>query len=211
MIVKKTIKIMDGIFARNIFLTRALRVPYCQVVIELKKEEDKNKCEESIINGIDRYFTNTTPISILKYSKYIEINSEIQKLFLKSGDDVTLWDCDISTRKGINDDCTPLGWHIVYEMIEEEENTIIKNKQSFGKWNEQVGEINESLILTGLILIQGLEEKNISTKGRNISLHGTNNEDDVGIKDSDGCIWLKNNDMKYLLQNISLGTIVIIH
>ena len=42
--------------------------------------------------------------------------------------------------------------------------------------------------------------------GRLYAIHGTNSNFGIGLRVSQGCIRLRNNDIKYLFDNVSVGT-----
>lgn len=50
-----------------------------------------------------------------------------------------------------------------------------------------------------------------TSKGRVYRIHGTENEDSIGRDASRGCIRMKNEDVKYLAENVTIGTKVIIN
>lgn len=65
-------------------------------------------------------------------------------------------------------------------------------------------------ILTRILWLDGLEEKNRNTKARFIYFHGTNQEDKIGTPSSHGCIRLRNADMVELFDRTPLGSLVTI-
>jgi HAD superfamily phosphoserine phosphatase-like hydrolase len=79
-----------------------------------------------------------------------------------------------------------------------------------GIWNPD-DLTDTDLILTRIIQLDGLDEKNANTLERYIYIHGTNREDRIGIPASHGCIRMNNADMISLFEEVEDGTEIIIH
>lgn len=74
-----------------------------------------------------------------------------------------------------------------------------------GEWVE--GDIiDEDLILTRILRLEGLDPENTNSKDRYIYIHGTNREDLLGQPASHGCIRLGNEDMIDLFDRVAVGS-----
>lgn len=74
----------------------------------------------------------------------------------------------------------------------------------------KTGEKHIAEVLTGIVELGGLESCNSNVKSRNIYFHGTNREQFLGQPRSNGCIRVSNENIKWLLDNINVGTKVYI-
>jgi L,D-transpeptidase YbiS len=86
--------------------------------------------------------------------------------------------------------------------------TIFRSRQNTAQIAEPGGE--DDLVLTRILTLDGLDPENTNTLQRYIYIHGTNQEDLIGIPASHGCIRLRNNDMISLHGLVSVGTPVFI-
>lgn len=68
------------------------------------------------------------------------------------------------------------------------------------------GDTHDAEILTGILELQGLDQCNKNIYSRNIYIHGTNKENELGGKHSNGCIRVSNDNIIYLLNTIPVGT-----
>lgn len=66
-------------------------------------------------------------------------------------------------------------------------------------------------VLTGILELSGLEGCNENTLERNIYIHGTNKENSLGSKHSNGCIRVSNDTIKKLLNSASVNTKVYVY
>ncbi|MDB4408655.1 L,D-transpeptidase [Akkermansiaceae bacterium] len=83
--------------------------------------------------------------------------------------------------------------------------TSFKGRLPRSVWN---GEPSDDAILTRILWLDGLDEKNANTYQRYIYFHGTHAEDLIGQPASCGCIRLKNEDMLQLFELTPLYTSV---
>ena len=110
---------------------------------------------------------------------------------------------------------TPVGIHSIFEKFGEGEEigTMFKNREKTGEiceiYKEAPGE-KGPVVITRILQIQGLEEKNINTLDRYIYIHGTNHEWSLGKPDSLGCIRMKNDDVVELFDLVDKETLVYI-
>jgi hypothetical protein len=103
--------------------------------------------------------------------------------------------------------CTPLGHFCVKEKhgAGADWGTIFKSRQPVGQWH--TGEDTQAdLVLTRILWLEGMEERNANTFGRYIYFHGTNDEKHIGQRRSHGCIRLNNQDIIDLYDRVPVGT-----
>ena len=101
---------------------------------------------------------------------------------------------------------TPTGRFRISEKIGdgEKSGTIFKQRTPVGQWTEEEDTQND-LVLTRILRLEGLDEKNANTLERNIYIHGTNREDKIGQPASRGCIRLGNAEMIELFDSVTEG------
>jgi len=68
----------------------------------------------------------------------------------------------------------------------------------------------EDWVMSRILWLDGLEEHNANTRDRFIYIHGTKQEDKIGIPDSHGCVRMRNADVAELFTLVDEGTHVII-
>lgn len=87
--------------------------------------------------------------------------------------------------------------------------TIFKTRVPVGLW--QPGELFEGdLVLTRILLLEGLDAENANSMERRIYIHGTNHEEKLGQPASQGCIRLSNAEMIELFDMVEEGVEMII-
>jgi phosphoserine phosphatase len=99
---------------------------------------------------------------------------------------------------------TPVGNFRISEKIGGDQltNTIFKQRVPAGTW--QADEcMDQDLILTRILRLEGLDPENRNTMERFVYIHGTNREDLIGRPSSMGCVRLSNNDMVELFDMVS--------
>lgn len=104
---------------------------------------------------------------------------------------------------------TPTGRFRICERIGDGEpiGTIFKSRVPVGRWSP--GEaLDDDLVLTRILRLDGLEPENANTWSRYIYIHGTNHENLIGKPASHGCIRLANADMIELFGQVSDGVTV---
>ena len=101
---------------------------------------------------------------------------------------------------------TPTGRFRICEKIGEGEvsGTIFKKRLPAGLWSAG-GDMENDLVLTRILRLEGLDVENSNTLDRNIYIHGTNREDRIGEPASQGCIRLGNSEMIELFDQVSEG------
>lgn len=87
---------------------------------------------------------------------------------------------------------------------------IFRERQHAGQW--QCGNpCMDDLVLSRILLLEGLDPHNANTLSRHIYIHGTNREDLIGTPASHGCLRLTNADMIDLYARVPVGAELIIH
>ncbi len=144
----------------------------------------------------------------------LDILLKSQKAFLRKGSTV-IGDYTISSSKfGTGEEPgsfkTPTGRFKIHQKIGagEKKYTIFQVRKSVGTWDKTPTE--KDLILSRIIWLEGLDSHNENTVGRHIYLHGTNQEDQLGVPASWGCIRFKNEDIIHLFEQIKDDVEIII-
>ena len=75
-----------------------------------------------------------------------------------------------------------------------------------GTRKDETGEVHDAEVLTGILELVGLEQCNKNIYSRSIYIHGTNKEESLGGKHSNGCVRVSNEDILFLLNAIRIGT-----
>lgn len=106
---------------------------------------------------------------------------------------------------------TPTGRFRICQKIGENSPpwTIFKARTSTGEVASPGGD--EDMVLSRILWLDGLDEDNKNTRDRYIYIHGTNQEDLIGIPASHGCIRLRNQDMIDLYGRTPENTEVLIN
>jgi HAD superfamily phosphoserine phosphatase-like hydrolase len=102
---------------------------------------------------------------------------------------------------------TPTGRFRIVEKIGagEPDGTIFKKRVPVGRWHP--GDVMEGdLVLTRIMVLEGLDERNANSLERHIYIHGTNHEDKLGQPASQGCVRLSNAEMIELFDLVQSGT-----
>jgi L,D-transpeptidase YbiS len=105
---------------------------------------------------------------------------------------------------------TPLGWHHVQDRVERDphgqfypDGTAFKARQPIGLWREGRDQTTTGLMLTRLIVLQGLEPGvnlggAVDTMARGIYFHGTNVLAKLGEPASHGCVRMDYREVRVL-------------
>ncbi len=103
---------------------------------------------------------------------------------------------------------TPTGRFRIAEKIGDgaELGTIFVARVPVGVWFPESPVLDDDLILTRILRLEGLDPENGNTFDRFIYLHGTNREDLLGQPASHGCIRMANQDMIELFDLVEPGT-----
>ena len=140
----------------------------------------------------------------------IRISVRDQRLDLLSGENV-LSSYPVSTsRFGLGSEegsmKTPLGKFKIGEKIGHglPVGTVFRSRIPLAP--EEATPPTDDLILSRILWLDGLEERNANTRDRFIYIHGTNHEEEIGRAASHGCIRMKNADLLALFDQVPLGT-----
>ncbi len=101
---------------------------------------------------------------------------------------------------------TPTGRFVISEKIGDgaPAGTIFRARQNTGEIAPPGG--TEDHVLTRILILDGLDPQNRNTRSRYIYIHGTNQEDLIGVPASHGCVRLRNADMIALHDMVTPGT-----
>ncbi len=154
----------------------------------------------------------------------IKINLGRQRLQLLVDEHVVM-DVAVSTAangpgEANNSGCTPRGWHIVRAMIGAGcmENTVFCGRRPTGELYSpalRLAEPGRDWILTRILWLSGLEPGRnrfgkVDTMRRYIYIHGTPDEEPMGVALSHGCVRMRNRDIIKLFEQVEIGTRVLI-
>lgn len=154
----------------------------------------------------------------------IKVSIEEQCLQLIESGRVTM-DCRISTASNgpgelINSECTPRGWHRVRARIGAScpENTVFVGRRPTGEIYTPAlrqQDPGRDWILTRILWLCGEEPGRnrlgkVDSMRRYIYIHGSPEEDPMGIPSSHGCIKMTNREVIELFDRVSAGTRVLI-
>lgn len=116
--------------------------------------------------------------------------------------------------------CTPRGWHLVRAKIGADcpENTVFRARRPTGEiYSPDLRQSNpgRDWILSRILWLSGLEPGrnrlgNVDTMRRYIYIHGTPDEEPMGVPQSHGCVRMRNRDIIKLFDFVEIGTRVLI-
>ena len=106
---------------------------------------------------------------------------------------------------------TPIGNFEIKRMVGAGEplGTVFKGRSVCGIHDFDC-KIDEDLILTRILWLNGLDNLNSNTFDRYIYIHGTNHEKELGKPASMGCIRMSNRDILEVYELLSIGDKVLI-
>lgn len=107
--------------------------------------------------------------------------------------------------------CTPLGAFQIKEKIGGDQpiRTIFRSRLPEGSWDPD-DLVDDDLVLSRILWLDGVEPENANTYDRYIYIHGTNQEDLIGQPASHGCVRMRNADMVELYDLVDSQTLVFI-
>jgi L,D-transpeptidase YbiS len=142
----------------------------------------------------------------------VVIDSRTQSLKLVRGAQI-LFEAPVSTSRfglGFENGShkTPTGKFCIHQKIggEMPAGTVFKGRQPVT--NPVDLSLEQDLITSRILWLDGIEEQNAQTKERYIYIHGTNHEDLIGQPASGGCIRMRNSDVVQLFDKVEVGTLV---
>ena len=144
-------------------------------------------------------------------ARRLEVSISTQRISLwQGGRRLAEWPCSTSMfgigfTEGSNR--TPVGAFVVKEKHGDGAApcTIFKARQPVGLWTPDM-QTPEDLVLTRILWLDGLEERNANTYQRYIYIHGTNDERGIGRPGSHGCVRMRNADVMELFDQVPVGT-----
>jgi len=158
-------------------------------------------------------------------SSYVDIDITRQRLVLRQGD-AELFAAPVSTARNgpgeqIESECTPRGWHTIRAKIGDGEplNTVFVARRPSGEIYSAAARAEHpgrDWILTRILWLSGLERGfnrlgDRDSMRRYIYIHGTPDEEEVGVAASKGCIRMRNRDILQLFDKVQAGTRVYLH
>lgn len=165
----------------------------------------------------------------MKANLHIIINIAQQTLIIYDNHTILHKYCISTAKNGIggqqDSGCTPLGEHIIAQMIGEDEpiSTVFVGRVPTGEiYDDELGSNfpKRDWILSRILWLAGLEEginKGNNQNGgcdsyqRYIYIHGTPDTEAIGKPLSHGCIRMRNDDIIELFEKVDTGTRVFIN
>ncbi len=142
----------------------------------------------------------------------IHVDVASQRLELRRGEAV-VWSVPVSTSHyGLGTQSgsykTPTGRFRIAEKIGAgaPPGTRFEGRKPTGQVWPQNDDPAADWILTRILWLAGEDPDNANTHARYIYLHGTNQEDKIGVPASHGCIRLRNADAAELFDRVEVGT-----
>ncbi|HEX4631089.1 MAG TPA: L,D-transpeptidase [Chthoniobacterales bacterium] len=101
---------------------------------------------------------------------------------------------------------TPTGKFRIAEKIGEgmAARTVFKSRKPVKATKKMLRE--DDLVMTRILWLDGLEQRNANTHDRYVYIHGTNHEEEIGTAASHGCVRMKNDDVAELFDWVTEGT-----
>ncbi len=110
---------------------------------------------------------------------------------------------------------TPIGKHRIAEKVGTGLSvlTAFRGRQPFCLYNAETDNPNRDWILSRILWLEGMQtginkRGKVDTKSRYIYIHGTHEEDKIGLPVSHGCIRMYNQDILELFEHTYKGEIV---
>ena len=144
---------------------------------------------------------------------HISISIDEQLLRLSEGDEILREYPVSSAAKGVGfreeSYRTPTGQFRICEKIGYDQplGTIFKTREPTGLWSTD-DVVEDDLITSRILRLDGLDPENKNTLARCIYIHGTNQEELIGTPASHGCIRMSNIDVIELFDLTPLDTLV---
>lgn len=112
---------------------------------------------------------------------------------------------------------TPLGKHKICAKIGDcfPINTYFESREPKGIFKQKIAHYKHDWILSRILWLSGVQtgvnkRGKVDTKKRYIYIHGTNEEDKIGLPVSHGCIRMLNADIIHLFEHVRCGETVFI-
>ncbi|WP_275288350.1 L,D-transpeptidase [Halomonas elongata] len=156
---------------------------------------------------------------------WVEIDVAQQRLVIREGREAR-WSCEVSTGaagtgEANGSGCTPLGWHYVRAAIGEGRpaGTVYRGRRPTGEVFDAglaARHPERDWILTRILWLCGLERGRnrggeVDSQRRYIYLHGTPDDQPMGVPASHGCVRLRDPDLLDVFALAVPGTPVWLH
>lgn len=112
---------------------------------------------------------------------------------------------------------TPLGKHQIFAKIGADlpAYTYFESREPKGIFTQKMSKYKDDWILSRILWLEGKQtgvnkRGKVDTKKRYIYIHGTNEEDNIGLTVSHGCIRMINTDIIHLFEHVRHGETVVI-
>ena len=154
----------------------------------------------------------------------IKVSIADQRLLLLQGERARM-DCRVATARNgpgeqYGSECTPRGKHLIRARIGAgcPPNTVFVGRRASGECytaDLRHRHPTRDWILTRILWLSGLEVGrnrlgNVDTMRRHIYIHGSPDDDPMGVPSSHGCIKMRNSDVIELFDRVPVGTHVTI-
>jgi lipoprotein-anchoring transpeptidase ErfK/SrfK len=142
----------------------------------------------------------------------IEISVRKQRLTLRSGRKKVAEYPVSTSRFGLGSKAgsfkTPTGRFRIAEKIGDGMpiGTVFKSRRPVKPTKKLLQE--EDLVMTRILWLDGLDRRNANTHSRYVYIHGTNQEESLGMPASHGCVRMNNADVAELFELVTVDTAV---
>ncbi len=156
--------------------------------------------------------------------RYVWIGLTSQRLELREGDEVLL-SAEVSTAlngagEQMGTGCTPRGRHVVRARIGEgcAAGSVFVGRRPTGEiWSPALARQHpgRDWILTRILWLSGCEPGrnrfgSVDSMRRYIYIHGTPDDQPMGVPRSHGCIRMRNDELLRLFEHVSVGMVVFV-
>jgi L,D-transpeptidase YbiS len=195
-------RVLISMMSAALFMTSGCANPRCM--------NSQNKIPDGCLSTCARL-----KIAPTKFLLTVNIARQTVSLF-ENNQFVKKYPCSTS-RFGIGEikdsNCTPRGLHCIAEKIGggEPAGTVFKERRIIGHTSQP--EFADAKITTRIMWLEGLEPGfnqggTVDTHDRYIYIHGTGDQESIGVPASHGCIHLADDDLITLFDLLPSGTLV---
>ena len=154
--------------------------------------------------------------------RWVHVDLQQQTLTLKRGShELHSWSVSTALNGAGEQEgsgCTPRGWHRIRIRIGDGEplNTVFVGRRPSGEiWSQKLADAfpDRDWILTRILWLTGVDSVhnrggNHDTLRRYIYIHGTPDDQPMGIARSHGCVRMRNKELVQLFDQVENGTLV---
>lgn len=145
---------------------------------------------------------------------HLKVSVGKQRVELYRGDNLQFTYAVSTSKFGLGSEVgsykTPLGEHYIAQKIGDglPQGAVLRSRQWTGSiWQpEDPYQLEEDLVLSRILWLEGREAKNQTSFNRYIYIHGTNQEYLIGTPASHGCVRMKNEAVIALFDQVEVGT-----